>query len=257
MFAVVLGVSVAPIELQRPQFLSPQIPARDLLMAAWQVEAAVLALSAAVAVFAFQVFASERRGMTLTEFAEQSALISLLELGAAALLIAASVLFGWGFGAPGGWAAFVAVCALLLPIALLPPMFRRAIAVLDPSELDDRRRALLAQAIEREVDRAYVLDLGGQIFRRWLVGRLITLHPIRFGSSFGGTRLVAKKSGTVMDVNLSRLASLTKRSTAAGRSVHLFAELGSSVDEGDVLMTYPVVEGSNLERLARSVYAIE
>jgi hypothetical protein len=91
--------------------------AERFITALWQVQGAVLALSIAVIVFAFQAVPSSRYGIKLYEFAEDTRLFPVFNWGIVGLLVDGLVLLGCGRGAPAGsagsWAVVVSMSSFV------------------------------------------------------------------------------------------------------------------------------------------------
>jgi hypothetical protein len=109
--------------------------AERFITALWQVQGAVLALSIAVIVFAFQAVPSSRYGIKLYEFAEDTRLFPVFNWGIVGLLVDGLVLLGCGRGAPAGNAGSWAVVVSMSSFVTVAWLFWRTVVALDPDRL--------------------------------------------------------------------------------------------------------------------------
>lgn len=139
-FALALGVAAQTIWPHADELLDPNV-ARDLLATTWQVEATVLGLTAAVAVFAFQAFMSAgplAYTGSFVDVARETRITPLLAFGSASLVANALVEAEIGALRPEGATGIAAlVCALLATLAL-PFVFDLLIRFVDPVRLHTR-----------------------------------------------------------------------------------------------------------------------
>ncbi|MCA1645799.1 MAG: hypothetical protein LC797_10150 [Chloroflexi bacterium] len=170
----------------------------------WQVVAAAVGISIAVVAFAFQAFQTSGQrayGGSLKEFARESALLVLIEVGLVALFVDGAVLAGWGYHAPGGlpgaWAIFVSAVALLL----VGVVVHRVLGLLDDRAL----RELRVRRIQRLVSAAMRQQLIGQAAEIWLDNTRLSITravlPPRDLTPVYGSR-----EGEVHDVRMGPLA---------------------------------------------------
>jgi hypothetical protein len=103
--------------------------ATGLLRTLWQVEAAALALSLAIIVFAVQAYRSAKQDRygALRRYIRAGWLQEGYEQGVVALLLMAVVLIGAGHGGPAGSAGAVAGFACLVSVFVLPPLLSGAL----------------------------------------------------------------------------------------------------------------------------------
>jgi hypothetical protein len=129
--------------------------AEGFLRTLWQVEAAALALSLAIIVFAVQAYrsTSQERYGALRRYIRASWLQEGYEQGVVALLVTAVVLLGAGHGGPAGSAGAVAGFACLVSVFVLPPLLNGALRTSRRDFLREEREERLTAAISEQVDR--------------------------------------------------------------------------------------------------------
>jgi len=214
--------------------------ARNLLRDLWQVEAAVLVLSMAVILFAFQAVASTRSGASVREFAEDSWLLQILYLGFLGLLITGLVLLGVGHGGvdgwPGTWAALISFGGLFS----VPLLFARAIRSVDPTSLHRHRLERFLRAIRHsvETDRLDLAALRVLQVRSKESGLEYNLYNLA-GLLRNWHVIKPKRAGIVNDLNLCRFKAITQRSTAEATATYaprISVRLGQAVSSDSVVL---------------------
>lgn len=222
----------------------------------WQVEAAALALSLAIIVFAVQAYRStnQDRYGALGRYVRASLLQEGYEQGVVALLIAAVVLLGAGHGGPGGSAGAVAGFACLVSIFVLPPLLSGALRTSRRDFLREEREDRLTAAVSEQVDRD-VADRHSFL----LLTELAALEPIKvepFGRATGETPMnavIANAVGSVADINLLRLIRLARHARNAG-GLTLTTHLNDRVGRRSQLLLLPVEAGErDVSRARRAV----
>lgn len=128
--------------------------AEGFLKTVWLVEAAALALSLAIIVFAVQAYrdANRERYGALRRYIRSTYLQEGYEQGVVALLITGVVLLGAGHGGVTGWAGTVAGFACLFSIAILPPLLSGALRTTHRDFLREEREERLGAAVSEQVD---------------------------------------------------------------------------------------------------------
>jgi hypothetical protein len=204
----------------------------------WQVVAGALGLSVAMIAFAFEAFVSisqRRLGGSLREFASDTWLLFVVQLGVCALLVDGFVLLGCGNEAPAGWAAMWATGLSAATLLGVVYVLNRVVKSLDFDEMVRIRRLRL----QVSVDEAMWHQLTAQVAEAVLssydksgVERLLTARK-------GDAVVRANKAGQVRDVRLGTLLRLTRRAQGEDRkpSVGLLVELGRQVEKGDELVS--------------------
>lgn len=234
--------------------------ARNFLRDLWQVEAAVLVLSVAVILFAFQAVASTRSGASVREFAEDSWLLQILYLGFLGLLVDGLVLLGVGHGGvegwPGTWAALLSFGGLFS----LPLLFARAIRSVDPTSLHRHRLKRFLRAIRRSVE-ADRLDLAAL--------RVLQVRSKESGIEYSLYNLAGllrnwhvikpKRAGIVDDLNLCGFKSITQRSDAEAAATfapRISVRLGQAVSSDSVVLMLAPSSTRRALRAGRNIVRI-
>jgi hypothetical protein len=229
--------------------------AESFLRTLWQVEAAALALSLAIIVFAVEAYRStnqERYG-ALRRYIRASWLQEGYEQGVVALLVTAVVLIGAGHGGPAGSAGAIAGFACLLSVFVLPPLLSGALRTSRRDFLREERESRLMAAVSEQVDHDVAARHG-----LLLLTELVALEPFKldpFGRPQGDTpmnALLANSVGSVADINLIRLIRLATHSRDTG-GVTLTTRLSDYVGEKSQLLLLPIDAGERDVRLARRV----
>jgi len=233
--------------------------AEQFLRTLWQVEAAALALSLTIIVFAVQAYRSstrERYGGTLRRFIRASFLQEGYELGVISLLLLAVVLMGFGHGGPSGSAGLVAVGASLFSIATLPPLLSRALKTTHNDFFHEERSARLALAVQRQVDHEVEARLGMLLLSRLSAVKAVDLKL--FGGQAQGpeVEIPAGRDGLVADIRLSRLLRLARRLASAGR-LQLRVRLAQYVGAEFSVLVLPRAATTRDSRLGRKVVRIK
>jgi hypothetical protein len=169
--------------------------AEGFLRTLWQVQAAALALSLAIIVFAVQVYRSsthERYGGTLRRFIRASWLQEGYELGVVSLLLTAAVLLGVGHGGPSGSAGAVAAGVSLLSIGVLPLLLSRALHTTHRDFLREERESRLRAAVRDQVDRDVETRLAVALLNAVEAAEPLT---VTYAAGRGGTLVNAIPAG--------------------------------------------------------------
>ena len=239
-----------------PNDLNPFATAPDAeawLRTMWQVEAAALALSLAIIVFAVQAYRStnQDRYGALGRYIRASLLQEGYEQGVVALLITAVVLLGAGHGGPGGSAGAVAGFACLVSIFVLPPLLSGALRTSRRDFLREEREDRLTAAVSEQVDH----DVAAR-HSFLLLTELAALEPIKvepFGRATGKVPMnavIANAVGSVADINVLRLIRLANHVRSVG-GVTLTTRLNDRVGTRSQLLLLPAEAGDRDVRRAR------
>jgi hypothetical protein len=215
--------------------------AEGFLRTLWQVEAAALALSLAIIVFAVQAFrsASQERYGALRRYIRASWLQEGYEQGVVALLITAVVLIGAGHGGPAGSAGAVAGLASFLSVFVLPPLLNGALRTSRRDFLSEERESRLTAAVSEQVDQDVAARHGFL-----LITELEAAEPIKldlFARAKGDTpmnALLANSAESVADINVLRLIRLARRLRDSG-GVTLITRLNDYVGMRSQLLLLP------------------
>ena len=230
--------------------------AEGFLRTLWQVEAAALALSLAIIVFAVQAFrsASQERYGALRRYIRASWLQEGYEQGVVALLIAAVVLIGAGHGGPAGSAGAVAGLACFLSVFVLPPLLNGALRTSRRDFLREERESRLTAAVSEQVDQDVAARHGFL-----LITELEAAEPINldlFARAKGDTpmnALLANSAGAVADINVLRLIRLARSARDSG-GVTLVTRLGDYVGTRSQLLLLPAAASErDMRRAGRIV----
>ena len=233
--------------------------AEGFLRTLWQVEAAALALSLAIIVFAVQAYRSsthERYGGTLRRFIRASWLQEGYELGVVSLLLTGAVLLGLGHGGPAGSAGAVAASAALLSVFVLPLLLSRALHTTHRDFLREERESRLTAAVREQVDHEVEVRIG-----LVLLDALAATEPIDlalFGGQRGGAgnEILAGRTGAVADIRLHRLIRLGRRLRDAG-GLTLNTRLHEYLGAESRVLLLPAGAGPRDEKLARRIVAVK
>jgi hypothetical protein len=232
-----------PAELV-PAGLRDHQDAGDFLGSLWQVEAGALALSAAVVLVAFQIFATSRYASYsggLAGFAQDSGLggaiaVGFLGIGAVGLALAFAP-SGLGEQRAATAAAVVSAASLLATALLL----RGSAQILSEQHLRTRQRDELLRQLRLEiaesVDYQTARDLIAQAFDSTTVG--LGGFTTFLGTPFSADKTVrVPRGGVIKDINLASLVGALTRSTDSDQRCELSAGLsvGMPVRRGDVLL---------------------
>lgn len=232
--------------------------AEDFLRTLWQVEAAALALSLAIIVFAVQAYRStnqERYG-ALWRYIRSTYLQEGYEQGVVALLLTAVVLLGAGHGGPAGSAGAVAGFACLLSVFVLPPLLSGALRTTRRDFLREEREDRLTAAVSEQVDHDVAARHGFLLLTELAVVEPIKLDPFgRPQSETPMNALLANAVGSVADINLRRLIRLARHTRDSG-GVTLTTRLSDYVGTSSQLLLLPAAAGERDVRLARRVVRV-
>ena len=258
----VLGAVLILVPFPNPGFgpFGKTEDAEGFLRTLWQVEAAALALSLAIIVFAVQAYRNsthERYGGTLRRYIRASWLQEGYELGVISLLLTAAVLLGAGHGGPGGSAGAVAAGACLLSVFVLPLLLSGALRTTHRDFLREERESRLTAAVSEQVD-AEVEARHGLV----LLSALTATEPIKL-DPFGGRQhqvpmnaVTAGSVGSVADIKLWRLLSLARRQRDSGGLI-ITVRLHDFVGPESQLVLIPAAAESRDRRLARRIIPLK
>ena len=253
---IALGALLILLPIPNPGFgpFKTTEDAEGFLKTLWQVEAAALALSLAIIVFAIQAYRSstqERYGGTLRRFIRASWLQESYELGVVSLLLIAAVLLGAGHGGPAGSAGAVAAGASLLTILALPLVLTRALRTTHRDALRLEREGRLTAAVRDQVDHEVEARLALVLLSGLAATEPIDLALVGQRRRGGVEAILAGSSGSVADINLRRLIHLGRKLRDSGRltlSTRLYEYVGA---ESRVLLL-PATAGGRERKLAGS-----
>ena len=130
----------------------------------WQVQAASVSLTLALAVFVFGLLPQSRARVTYPVFLKRSWALQIVVLGVVSILLNGIVLLGAGFQLPAkepggsdghGWAVTVAVIVALCSVAAIAFLFAKTISAIDPATTvradSEYREQAVGQAIHDEL----------------------------------------------------------------------------------------------------------
>jgi hypothetical protein len=221
--------------------------AQNFLQTLWQVDAAAIGLSLAVALFAFEAIRDAEKRGSLVRFATETHLSFVLALGIAAILNLGAVLLGLGSGAPGGFAATWTCLVSLAALVSLPFLLQGALTSTTRRRRGERRR--------RETHEATVAATEEEIFRRIAMLRLTEeakAAGVELRGQFlaspapGEERIYSRRQGRIVDIRLSKLRRLGKH---GNRRIKLLVDFGASVKEDTPVALIPA-DASRGERHA-------
>lgn len=222
----------------------------------WQVEAAALALSLAIIVFAVQAYRStnQDRYGALGRYIRASLLQEGYEQGVVALLITAVVLAGAGHGGPAGSAGAVAGFACLVSVFVLPPLLSGALRTSRRDFLREEREDRLTAAVSEQVDHDVAARHGFLLLTELAAAEPIKVEP--FGRATGETPMnavLANSVASVADINLLRLTRIARRVRDAG-GVTLTTRLYDYVGTRSQLLLLPAdASERDMSRVRRAV----
>jgi hypothetical protein len=229
--------------------------AEGFLRTLWQVEAAALALSLAIIVFAVQAYrsTSQERYGALSRYIRASWLQEGYEQGVVALLITAVVLIGAGHGGPAGSAGAVAGFACLFSVFVLPLLLNGALRTSRRDFLREEREHRLTAEVREQVAHDVATRHGFLLLAELAAVEPIKLDP--FGRSQGDTPMnavLANSVGSVADINLLRLIRSARHVRNSG-GVTLTTRLNDYVGTRSQLLLLPAAADERDLRLARRV----
>jgi hypothetical protein len=233
--------------------------ADTFLRTLWQVDAAALALSLAIIVFAVQAYrsANQEHYGALRRFIRASRLREGYEQGVVALLITGVVLLGVGHGGIAGSAGMVAVLACFGSIFILPPLLSSALNTTHQGFLREERMDRLTGAVREQVDREVEALHGAALLRELAAKEPVKLDPYAVGSRDPAMNAVlAGTAGYVADINLRRLARLARRTRDAG-GVTLTAKLYGFVGADTQLLLLPAAADDGDTKAAVSIVKVK
>jgi hypothetical protein len=228
--------------------------AEGFLRTLWQVDAAALALSLAIIVFAVQAYrsANQERYGALRRYIRAAWLQEGYEQGVVALLVTGVVLLGAGHGGVAGSAGAVAGFACFASIFVLPPLLNAALRTSRRDFLREEREERLAAAVSEQVDREVEALHGTSLLTDLAAAEPLELDPYAVGRREQEVNaVVAGMVGSVTDINLRRLIHLARRTQASG-GVTLTTRLYEYVGSDSKLLLVPTAPGHQA-KLARRV----
>ncbi len=237
--------------------------ATGFLESLWQVEAAAVALSAAIVTFSFATFSSSRiaqLGASLPRYARDSGLLVGVLIGLTGILACGAVLLCMPHPAPRDGllserlaaAAVAATTLCAVGLLVIPWMLRRALHAGDRGWLQGQLLRGAKQALNAEVVRSAERACADELLRRTsaCAGVKLGLGPPAPGDT--------GRSSVVRDVNLRRLGELVEMYGRAGHEVVLSysLRLGQVVAASDPLVYLP--PGARMgQALARRVARLD
>jgi hypothetical protein len=235
--------------------------AEGFITALWQVQGAVLALSIAVIIFAFQTVPSSRYGIKLYEFAEDTRLFPVFNWGIVGLLVDGLVLLGFGRGAPAGSAGSWAVVVSMSSFVTVAWLFWRTVAALDPDRLHSRRLERLRKEVSEAVEQSIFERIAWDVLKDLCDRAGIGLRPFDSSPPSHDVPVVsAHRSGKVRDINLRLLKTLSNDARAGGGetvSMELRAYVGMRVTQGRRILVLLTNTSEVRMRTAQRVVQIE
>jgi hypothetical protein len=221
--------------------------AEGFLKTLWQVDAAALALSLAIIVFAVQAYrsASQERYGALRRYIRAAWLQEGYEQGVVALLVTGVVLLGAGHGGVAGSAGAVAGFACLVSIFVLPLLLNGALRTSRKGFLREEREERLTGAVSEQVDREVEALHGSALLMELAATEPMLLDPFAARRSEPPMNaVVARMVGSVADINLRRLIHLARRTRDAG-GVTLTTRLYDYVGTETQLLLLPAAAGNS------------
>lgn len=216
----VVGIFIAVLSLTEPDLpnvewlcgglplLCDGLESRRFLEALWQVEAGVLALVIAVALFALESLVRQRPGVTLRDYANRALITPYIMVGASGLIGLGIVLL-WQPGRPPPAGALVAGGMASLGLLLLPLFVVRAFEVADPGWFRTSRIQDLRRAFREEIE-AEALGLAAKLeLEAWAKTRpsVSVMSPWRLALRRNYLQDVetSPAEGSLFDLDLGRL----------------------------------------------------
>lgn len=214
----------------------------EFVRTAWQVVAAVAALSFAVALFVIPASQSSDWRLSIREFVHEARIELFIHLNMAGLLVDWLVLLGVGYGGAEGWAGRWAALTVGLTIISIPVLFQQAISSMDPARMQ--------RSVQRKVIRAVRESVGAEVRER-LATVIVRQFAIRHGVDFAGFLFEpdqqqqhvvrAKSTGLIRDINLRRLHKIINsiREDAPTASIKIGTYVGRPAGERELLAVLP------------------
>jgi hypothetical protein len=233
--------------------------AEGFLKTLWQVDAAALALSLAIIVFAVQAYrsANQERYGALRRYIRAAWLQEGYEQGVVALLITGVVLLGAGHGGVAGSAGSVAGFACLLSIFVLPPLLNGALRTSRRDFLQEEREARLTGAVSEQVDREVEALHGTALLAELAATEPMLLDPYAVARPAQPMNaVIARMVGSVPDINLRRLIHLA-RTTRDGGGVTMTTRLYDFVGPESKLLLIPAAASADDTKLAGRVVKLK
>ena len=252
MVAVAFGGAYLPLR-GGVAALESESDSRQFLEALWQVEAAALALSLAIVIFAFQAVYTVRLRGSLHQFAEDTLLFPIFYVGASALALDAVVLLGLGHDAPAGWAA--TWCAVWggVNLVLLAVLFVRTLKAVEPTALRDGRISRARREGRQIAEETIVERLAFHLLNSECESLGLDLSPFLPSQSRTAVAIYPRRPGRVVDIRLRRLRRLARYSTRFQLAPPVVvATIGAAVGGSKALLWLDPVLPRLVPRLARS-----
>jgi len=227
--------------------------AEGFLKTLWQVDAAALALSLAIIVFAVQAYrsANQERYGALRRYIRAAWLQEGYEQGVVALLITGVVLLGAGHGGVAGSAGAVAGFACLVSIFVLPLLLNGALRTSRRYFLQEERKERLTGAVSEQVDREVEALHGTALLAELAATQPLKLDPYAVARPEQPMNaVIAPMMGSVFDINLRRLIHLA-RTTRDGGGVTLNTRLYDFVGPESKLFLIPPAASADHTTLAQ------
>ena len=215
-------------------FLNDGEEAASFLEAAWQVQAAAVGLSLAVAVFALQAAAGDSWRPKPAELAQATWADTVLALGVSSILVTGLALAGAGRGGPGGWSGSAAVVVGAGSLASLLPFWIRSTKLIAGGYFRSMRIAEIEKAVQSSVDCVVRERLALTVLLEHLEHRA-DFAPLELGRPVGDA-VLAGRQGIVADIRLRRLARVLD---GVGDGARIRGHIGLAVAEKNVLARVP------------------
>ncbi|MFN8027972.1 MAG: hypothetical protein U0W40_16895 [Acidimicrobiia bacterium] len=235
-YVFVVGIAFLPFRFHLGALAEPA-QAVAFISSAWQVLAAAIALTLAVAFFAFESSRSSGWGISLHEFASATSILVLVHLGVATLLLDWMVLLHWGTDSPAGWSATWAAVMTGVSLAGIPILFIRVMQSLDAASLRTGVQRKVTGAVELSVQQSVRERISLNLLERIASELGIDFVPL-FSFDRAGAVVKPVSAGTVTDIRARRLKKALSKldaPTASSRR-ELNAYIGRSVGTDDALM---------------------
>lgn len=240
-YALIIAALWSPLHAEIPA-LSDAKDAGAFLATIWTVEASILALSIAVIVFALQLFVSSAPGVgSLAEVARDSRLLWFIHLGIGGLLVDGLVLLHVGPDAPAKWPATWAAVVSMVSIPGLGAAVTMSLRAVDPGTLHQRRLARLVDRVNASVRDQMLERLATAHLDLWASTAHANVDLLLGNVPEGWITVDAPRTGSIADINLSRLASLKTLGQLGPNQfrVLLHVNIRSRVRQGRALCALP------------------
>jgi hypothetical protein len=180
----------------------------------WQVQATIVGLVFALAVFVFGLLPQGRGRLTYREFLQRTWALPLTIFNVGSLLFNGMVLLGVGHQVPSsatavghGWAVTVASVVALTSIASILVLLVRTIRAIDPATSEKAQRDYRHQALAQAVCGELLEQAGLSIMSELEASGVCVFNPVYLGPGWQIT--AAKREVTIVrDVSIWRLRLL-------------------------------------------------